>query len=296
MKFDDHEIWGAPVHAAESAPAEAAQPAVSTPAPSSAGRLYRSAGSEAHPDAIVALPNHQRRHAMAHTAAHPVEATSWADTGLHAPITINSLIPSRPAATPAPTRPAQIDDPAIAEVLGAGVAEQAEPPAGFTSWFRQATGFAPEPSTAGAGATRTREPRQPRPARALSVPKPELHGVTLSARSAALLSFVVTLVVAVANARLSTSLGAPTGIALLLTTAVAAWLLDAGARWPAWVLPPYVLIAVILVAGQFTGNAPGRSILGQAILVFAGLITLAPWLAASTVLAAVVPLLRSRTK
>ncbi len=119
-----------------------------------------------------------------------------------------------------------------------------------------------------------------------------MAGPVLSVRGAALLAFAFTTVVAIVDAKMSTSLGAPTGIALVLASIAIAWLMDPSARRAAWVLPPYVLIAALLVTDQFTANAPGASIIGQAILVVAGLIALAPWLALSSALGVVVPALR----
>jgi hypothetical protein len=48
-------------------------------------------------------------------------------------------------------------------------------------------------------------------------------------------------------------------------------------------------MAAILVAGQFTSNAPGASPMGQLLLVVTGLIALAPWLAVASVIGAVLP-------
>ncbi len=284
MKFDDHEIWGAPVQAAA---AEAEAPAVEVPAPAlaTAGRLYRSAGSEAHPDAVVALPNHHRRH----TTSTPVEATSWASTGVHPAISINSLIPPRPA---------PIEDPAIAEVLGARTRVAAEPapePAagsGFTGWFRQATGFAPEPSPA--LSTKAPAPKARRAMPDLGGAARVLSASVLTPKSFAVLAFVITTLVALVNMQLATSLGAGTGIALVLVTAYAGWTLPAHSRWAAWVLPPYLLMAAIVVSGQFGSGAPGRSISGQVLLVLSGLITLAPWLAVACLLGLLLPALRGR--
>ncbi|MHB0928900.1 MAG: hypothetical protein ACYC3W_08245 [Candidatus Nanopelagicales bacterium] len=285
MQFDDHEIWGAPVHAVEASDIPVAALEVPAPALATAGRLYRSAGSEAHPDAVVALPNHQRRH----TAVTPAEATSWSNTGVHPAISINSLIPPRPA---------QIEDPAIAEVLGARTPAPAPAPLeseathGFTGWFRQATGFAPEPA-----ATVTATAMAPRAPRAnLHMPDARgaakaLSGAVLSARTFAALAFVITSVVAILNTRLAGSPGTGTGVALVLITAYAGWALGPGSRWAAWVLPPYLLMAAIVVSGQVGSSAPGRSISGQALLVLSGLITLAPWLAAASLLGVLVPLL-----
>lgn len=273
MNFDDHEIWGAPVRASEATPEQGA--ATPSSEPGKPGRLYRSAGSEPHPEAILALPNHRR-----HTAVHPIEPTQWAAPAApaapQAPITINSRIP----------RP--IEDPAIAEVLAAptGDASPATPHSGFTSWFKS-----PEGESARDSAPLTRVPSAGSDVRNAVA---ALAMRDLGSRTVALLVFAVSAVVGVVDAVVSGRLGWPTGAALVVSTAFAAWNVSADARWAAWVMPSYTLIAAIIVAGQFTSNAPGASPLGQAMLVIAGLINLAPWLAGATVLGVGIPALHGK--
>lgn len=271
MNFDDHEIWGAPVHVPEVAPDAPAEHAAPTdPAPRASGRLYRSAGSDPHPEAIVALPNHRR-----HTPTQPGEVLP------SAPITINSRIP----------RPSAVEDSAIAEVLATPAAPST--PAGFTSWFRQ-----PSPLAALRNSEGTAVPSAPESTEHVGGPKPgalrAIGGRTFGAATYAAVLFAITVLVGVIDAAVSSTIGAPTGIALVAATGFGAWRIDAASRWAAWVLPAYVLIAAILVAGQFTSEAPGASPLGQALLVTTELITLAPWLAFATALGAIIPALRKR--
>jgi len=282
VNFDDHEIWGAPVRASEAAQDATASDTPQAPATgmAGAGRLYRSAGSDPHPEAILALPNHRR-----HTTAQPLEAAPWAAPATSiapaAPITINSRIP----------HPGTIEDAALAEIVGAPSALSET--AGFTSWFKS-----PHPLEAIAALRQTNTgiatPEVVPNTGALGMPI-EFGGGHLNARAFAAFVFVVTAVVGVANAAVSTNLGVPTGIALAVATTFGAWRIDATARWAAWVMPSYALIAAILVAGQFTASAPGASPLGQVLLVTASLITLAPWLAAASLIGAVLPALRGRT-
>ena len=274
MNFDDHEIWGAPVRASEAAPEAPAADA--TPAPAEAGesgRLYRSAGSDPHPEAIVALPNHRR-----HT--HPTEATKWATPAApSSPITINSRIP----------RPAPVDDAAIAEVLATPAAPSAI--AGFTSWFKQSSPVSAMRESSASIASATPAAAGSPALGALVA----LSGRAFDARMFAALVFVVTALVGVVNAVVSTTLGIPTGIALVAAAAFGAWRIDAASRWAAWVMPAYSLIAALLIAGQFTSGAPGVSPLGQLLLIATELITLAPWLGVATVIGVAVPALRGRT-
>ncbi len=274
MNFDDHEIWGAPVRSDDASPEAPIAGAVTEPSSASSGRLYRSIGSDPHPGAVVALPN-QRRH---NSASQEGSALAPAQAG-QPPISINSRLPR-----------IEVEDAAIAEVLATPVSKSASPIAGFTSWFKS----------------------KPQDAAALS---PERHslpvaGSTIEPSSLAQLSawsskslnapvflfavFAVTALVAIVNAVSGSTLGLPTGLALAFATAAAAWRIEAGARWAAWVMPSYALIAAILVGGQFTSSAPGGSMTGQILLIATGLITLAPWLAAATVLGIVVPAVRQR--
>ena len=282
MNFDDHEIWGAPVRATES-PVEASTP---EPVAASIGetvhsRLYRSAGSEPHPEAIVALAGPRR-----HTASHPVEATQWASAPsappTAPPISINSRIP----------RAGAIADAALAEIVATPSAPAGNP--GFTSWFKHSAPEAAVPALR-TGAEDRNSPMSSQFMRAGGQALAVLGNDGISVRTYALSVFAVTSVVGIVNAKLSGMLGLPTGAALLFAATVGAWGLTATARWAAWVLPSYALIAAILVAGQFSDNAPGASPLGQILLVVAQLITLAPWLAAATLLGVAVPIVRGRT-
>lgn len=270
MKFDDHEIWGAPVRAPESTP-EAAP--ATAPAPMPAGRLYRSAGSDPHPEAILALPQHRRATSTSTPVlrAEPVIA----EASERSPITINSRIP----------RPATIEDPAIAEVLGGPVASpSAAEHSGFTSWFRQSS-----PQVRDAV-----EAARSEVSAAVGSGVAGLATQPLRAGGVGLFLFAVTALVGVIDAVLTDTLGIATGAALVLASAVGAWRVETSDRWSAWVLPTYALMAATLVAGQFAAGAPGFSPLGQAMLIVTTLISLAPWLAAATLAGVLVPALRAR--
>lgn len=287
MNFDDHEIWGAPVRASEGTPEPAgAETAPAEPGAPSAGRLYRSAGSEPHPEAILALPNHRR-----HTAVHPMAGTQWAaptapptteapPTGTQAPITINSRIP----------RPGAVEDPAIAEVLGTPKAVSAV--AGFTGWFKQAD--APENAAAPAPVDAPAMPAADRLRAGALGAVAALPLTSLRAGGYTVLLTAVTTVVGVVEAVVRDGIGIGTGLALVLVTILGAWQVTPQSRWAAWVMPAYALIVAVIVAGQFGAGAPGASPVGQAMLVVTGLITLAPWLAVATVIGAAVPALRGR--
>lgn len=277
MNFDDHEIWGAPARASEAAPEAPATASEPEPASAAAGRLYRSVGSDPHPEAVVALPRHRRQ-----TSSHPVEVTDWANTHTALPpITINSRLP----------RAAEIEDAAIAEVLATPANAEGAGTAGFTSWFKS-----PQPETAAPASGRQSLPlpRTNDVARSLGQ-FASLSGKAFGAWLFAAVVFAVTAVTATVNAVTSSTLGLPTGIALVVSTAFAAWRIDASARWAAWVLPAYALIAAVLVGGQFTSGSPGASPIGQIMLIATALITLAPWLAAATVIGLVVPALHRRS-
>lgn len=285
MNFDDHEIWGAPVRPAESAPETTTAETTGTPAVPANGRLYRSAGSDPHPEAILALPHHRR-----HTSVQPAEASQWATppaaaapNAPAAPITINSRIP----------RPGVIEDAALAEIVATPSAPTES--TGFTSWFKSSN---PLGAIAAMRNTNTGV-AEPQPAKSSglslsSLPALGAHELTALTYFAAV--FAITTIVGVVNAAVSSSLGIPTGVALLATVALGTWRLAASARWAAWVLPAYALVAAVLVAGQFTESAPGASPVGQVLLVTSALITLAPWLAVATLLGAALPALRGRAR
>ncbi len=332
VQFDDHEIWGAPVQAPVSPEQErASRPAATATATAgrlykSAGceetidaivALPGRRHTMAHPIAH-AFPHPGTQAAPAAEAPAPARVSDTESASAQAPITINSRLPRRP----------QIEDPAIAEVLApppiAPVAPLAPPlprgreHSGFTSWFRASAvrgaaptadphawadpaALAPEPTPAPAPTpSRTAAPRPDRRAAedwSAIAPTPSSTRVsaglpTLTARGFGLLVFAVTVVVGIVDVHGSGSFGSLTGIVFLLATVAGSWLLEGGDRWAGRVLPTYALIGAILVAGQFSSVAPGRSIIGQALLIIAGLISLAPWLAVATVVATVLPRLR----
>lgn len=251
-------------------------------------------------------------------SAHAAPAHGTASAAPQSPITINSRIPRQiedPAiaevlAAPVPrvSEPAPVERPAHE---------------GFTSWFRAVrsaapaadphawaepdaaprTGSAPRPSIP------ARLPAQPRPSASLDAAEPardeardtggpfsligfpslSLPTLVSGSRSFALMLFAVTTIIGILDNRISGGFGTLTGVAFVLATAAGAWMLPGHHRWAGRVLPAYVLMASILVAGQFSSVAPGRSIIGQGLLIATGLISLAPWLAAATVIAMVLP-------
>lgn len=262
MKFDDHEIWGAPVREPE-LPVE---PAALVPPPQSAGRLYRSAGSAPHPDAIVALPTNRQ------TAVHVIDAT--ASSTVESPAAPSSAPVAAP--TPPPVRVSSLQDPALASIVEGEPRPSlpAQDGQSFDDWFRNSGVMA-----------RIAPVRH-----SVTLPQPGSIGAGRFAAAVA----VVTVGAALLSAFLTTSLLPGTGVALLVATAVGAWLLRPADRWAAWVLPSYLLITAVLVGGQFTDGAPGSSPVGQAMLVVTSLISLAPWLAATTLVGAVLPAVRLR--
>ena len=267
MKFDDHEIWGAPVRVSEP---EAEAPLAPAPVVATAaeGTLYRSAGSAPHPDAIVALPHHKRKAivdepALQAPAAAPV-APAAEEAPAVAPITINSQIP-RPT----------IADAAIAELVAP---IKTEKPVGYESWFKPSTILAKAP----ANLADAKELASRFNATSVSIE-------AISPAQYFLLVFAVTTVVGIVNALINDALGLPTGAALLLATGFAALRIDARSRWAAWVLPVYALIGTILIAGQLTAGAPGVSPIGQLMLIATTCISLAPWLALATLAGALLP-------
>ena len=275
MNFDDHEIWGAPVRADDASPEAPTAESVTEPSNASSGRLYRSIGSDPHPEAVVALPSQRR-----HTSTSQDGSALATGVAAQPPISINSRLPR-----------IDIEDAAIAEVLATPVTRSASPVAGFTSWFKSTPQSSPASIPERHSATVAGAVVIPRSRQQFSA----FTGASLSAPLFLFVVFAVTALVAIVNAVSGSTLGLPTGLALVGATVAAAWRIEASARWAAWVMPAYALIAAILVGGQFTSNAPGGSITGQILLIATGLITLAPWLATATVLGAVLPALHRRS-
>ena len=247
---------------------------VTEPSNVSSGRLYRSIGSDPHPEAVVALPSQRR-----HTSASQDGSALAPGLAAQPPISINSRLPR-----------VDIEDAAIAEVLATPVSKTASPIAGFTSWFKSSPQGSPAPSPERHSVAVVGSAVIPNSRQAFSA----FMGASLSAPFFLFAVFAVTAVVAIVNAVSGSTLGLPTGFALVGATVAAAWRIEASARWAAWVMPAYALIAAILVGGQFTPNAPGGSVTGQILLIVTGLITLAPWLAAATVLGILVPAIHHR--
>ena len=305
MTFDDHEIWKRPVQDRSD---EAAAEAQHAPAPN-LGRLYASSGAPAHPDAIVALPNHTRSFVSVAELPESVPAPDIAA----APVT-----PPPVASTP-PTAPAPIiNDPAIAEVLAtpapapADVEEQpsfewaenievkAEPLAEFKDWFADPvdttaapaapaqppvkTGLAAQQLTDAATRARTQ----------LADFGERVGGGEFDIRRYTLIAILATAVVGIADAVLGGTIGWLFGVALVASTAFGAFKLRSEDAWVGWVMPAYIAIAAILVAGQFGSAGPGFDIVGQILLIGTTLISIAPWLAAATVIGVVLPRFRKR--
>lgn len=296
MTFDDHEIWNRPVP--DSRGDTAPEPAA--PAPNT-GRLYASAGAPAHPDAIVALPQHTRSFVSVAELPESVAA----------PEVVTTSAAPAPAAPPAPI----INDPAIAEVLAtpapaaADVEEQpsfdwaenievkAEPLEQFKDWFADPvatpapapaepvkTGLASQQLTDAALRARTQ----------LADLGDRVSGGEFDIRRYTLIAVAVTAVVGVADAVLGGTIGWLFGVALVASTAFGAFKLRSEDAWIGWVMPAYVAIVAILVAGQFGSAGPGFDIVGQILLIGTTLISVAPWLAAATVIGVVMPRLRKR--
>ena len=270
MNFDDHEIWGAPVRTPEPALSAAPTAPAPVPAPAGAGRLYRSAGSEPHPEAILALPKQRR---ISHRPiVDPVVESAFESPLAASPVVIDSRLPRTP----------EIADAAIAEVLAPPTTPA--PPrlpsaahSGFTTWFRQTGPVGEDGQDLDADFGQYED-----------IPR---------GFSAALLGLTLLVVVAVAGtleAVIRDSIGIPTGIVLVLASIATAFTVRPDARWAAWVLPAYCLIGATLVAGQFLSSAPGGSVIGQALLVLTMLVKLAPWLALATASGMLVPALRAR--
>ena len=131
--------------------------------------------------------------------------------------------------------------------------------------------------------------REPMGKRSIGLGAIGLGAIVTGTRSFAVALFAITTLVALVDERVSGGLSTLTGVVFLLSTTAGAWALPAGHRWAGRVLPAYVLMASILVAGQFGQVAPGRSIIGQALLIVSGLLSLAPWLAAATLIATLIP-------
>lgn len=307
MNFDDHEIWNRPVSDATAVD----QPPVVEPtvAPVTAGRLYASAGAPVHPDAVVALPNHTRN--FVSVAELP-----------EAPIA-EQVAPEVPA-VPAPAAPI-INDPAIAEVLAPpttppattmpadedapsfewaeSIEVKADPLDAFKDWFADDAGAATPPTADATGAAAT-PVKTGLAAQQLSdaalrarTQLQDLGELVVSAphfdlRKYSAVTFTFTTFVAVIDAFLGGTLGILFGLGLVVSTAFGAYKLAAADRWVGWVMPAYVAIAAILVAGQFTSSAPGFNIVGQILQIGTTLISIAPWLAASAAIGALLPRFR----
>lgn len=301
MTFDEHEIWNRSI---QERSAEDASDAARTPAPN-IGRLYASAGAPAHPDAIVALPHHTR------------SFVSVAELPESAPQAAASPTPPPPATPPAASPAPIINDPAIAEMLSPAVptATEEEPPPSFEwaenievkaepldqfkDWFADPietttpptppqtplkTGLAAQQLTDAATRARTQ----------LADLGDRVTGSAFDIRRYTLLATVVTAAVGIADALLGGTIGWLFGVALVVSTAFGAVKLASEDAWIGWVMPAYVAIAAILIAGQFGSAGPGLDVVGQILLIGTTLIAIAPWLAAATIIGMAIPRLRRR--
>lgn len=279
MEFNESEIWNRPVpeHIAPAEPDLASGATAPT-----TGRLYASAGVTGHPDAIVALPHHTRNFVSVAELPDPVTEA------------------------PAPQAPI-INDPAIAEVLqpvaGAAVetppsfewansievTPEAEDP--FKDWYAAAAESVPAVAPTGPAAQKVGD--------AALRARTQLHGIgarvthgSFDIRRYSTVAFVVTMLVGVVDALIGGTIGMPFGLALIASTGFGSFKLGRTDAWVGWVMPAYIAIAAILVAGQFADGAPGFSIVGQVLLVGTMLITIAPWLAIATLVGVVAPRFR----
>lgn len=280
MQFNDNEIWNLPV-----ADAEAEQGSEQTVAPSSAGRLYASAGAPAHPDAIVALPHHTRN--FVSVAELPDAAPKAPEAPIiNDPVIAEMLAPAPNTATARDSNNGELPDFDWAKSIELPV----EPVDQFKDWYADPV-IPPVPVKTGLDAQQVRDAAGR--ARTQLQDMGELMTATrFDVLKYGLITIVGTAVVGIAEALLSGKLGLAFGIALLLTTAFGALKLDRADMWIGWVMPAYVAIAAILVAGQFADSAPGPNVVGQALLVGTTLITIAPWLAVATLIGAIAPRFR----
>ena len=310
MEFDEHEIWNRPVTPPTAEPEPAPE---ATVAPQSGGgRLYASAGAAAHPDAIVALPHHTRSFVSVAELPEPPLPTSEP-----AAITAEPVVP-----TPAPVAPI-INDPAIADILAPvtpqsttddeqppsfdwakSIEVQADPLDAFKDWFAEPASDTTAPevpaSTTVAAPVKTGLAAQQLTDAALRA-RTQLQDLgevmtsgNFSLRKYSAITIVITTVLGLVDVFLGGTFGMIFGVGLVGSTAFAAFQLDAKDRWAGWVMPAYVAIAAILVAGQFSSGAPGFNPVGQVLLVGTTLISIAPWLAVATAIGAAIPRIRKR--
>ena len=312
MNFDDHEIWNRPVP--ETSAPEASESPVTEPAPAASGRLYASAGAPAHPDAIVALPHHTR--SFVSVAELPEPTVEPSTPSANAPFTPE---PPTPPVQPRPAAPI-INDPAIAEVLAPADAPQptedvvedsdvfawaknvdinTESDDPFKDWYADPKPVTEPPATPPAPAKTGLAAQQLTDAALRARTQLQDLGDYVQAsaftpRAYFLISFIITSAVGIVDVLIGGRVGTVFGIALLGSTTFSAWKLQPTDRWIGWVMPAYVAIAAILVAGQFGTSAPGFNLIGQGLLVGTTLISIAPWLAGATALGAALPRLRKR--
>lgn len=315
MNFDDHEIWNRPVPET-SAPQQSESP-VTEPAPTSSGRLYASAGAPAHPDAIVALPNHTRSFVSVAELPEPTAEPSTPSAPASSATASPTPEPPTPPVQPRPVAPI-INDPAIAEVLAPADAPQQSNAAAdasdvfawakdievntdsddpFKDWYADPQPVAELPATPPAPAKTGLAAQQLTDAALRARTQLQDLGDYVQAsaftpRAYFLISFIITSAVGIVDVLIGGTVGMLFGIALLGSTSFSAWKLQPNDRWIGWVMPAYVAIAAILVAGQFGNSAPGFNLIGQGLLVGTTLISIAPWLAGATAIGAALPRLR----
>lgn len=307
MEFDEHEIWNRPVATPAPEPESAPAPTVAS---HGSGRLYASAGAAGHPDAIVALPQHTRSFvSVAELPEPPVPAAE--------PV---ASAQEQAVRTPAPAAPI-INDPAIADILAPvtpqsatdqdqppsfdwaqSIEVQADPLDEFKEWFAE-----PTPSTSPSAADTAASAPVKTGLAAQQLTDAAVRARTqlqdlgdvmtsgnFSLRKYSAISIALTTLFGLVDVFLGGTFGVIFGVGLVGATTFAAFQLGVHDRWAGWVMPAYVAIVAILVAGQFSSGAPGLNPVGQVLLVGTTLISIAPWLAIATVIGAAMPRIRKR--
>lgn len=278
MNLENHEIWNLAVPDVENG-VDSTEQQLPNAAP---GRLYASAGAPPHPDAIVALPHYVRTFvSVAELPESPAP---------QAPLISDPAI----AEMLAPTPPQSETEAAMPSFDWAKGIEVAEDP--FKDWYAPP---AAEPSSAPSATALDATPEPPTPRTTAPAVREMTKALTswipegaFDLRTYTVLAFVVTAFIGVIDALVGGTIGRPFGAALIVSTAFGAFRLEPQSRWAGWVMPAYIAIAAILVAGQFADGAPGFNAVGQVLLVGTTLITVAPWLAIATLIGAVLPRFR----
>lgn len=329
MNFDDHAIWDMPVPD-KSAPVDTPQAPATVEARTESGRIYRSGRVTGHPEAILALA--ERRQSSTPAAEEllpePVAAPAPAVEHERAPAAADVAFSAEdvdaivPEAAAADEPLAQVVDEPVADVAASVFGDAFPGQDDVLELVVRETGSTLPAPAAPVDVANTPQPEAGQPAETkpslvtirsnavqvaagaaqvaagakdqLAAFNEHVNTGTYDLRRIATYMFVPTALAAVGEALVADMLGWVTGAMLLIITALLTLKVDADRAWSTQVLPAFVLIAAVLVGGQFAATAPGFSPLGQVMLVATSCITLAPWLAGATLIGAVVPRLRHR--